>query len=177
MTREQRWAAAAARHQEVVARYLATADRVAADRWETGPREGKWSPAEVTQHLVLTYRAMADEQEAGLEVPVRLPRARAWFLRTFALPRLLAGRPFPPGVRAPREVRPAGPVPPRRQLITEFSEATSAFAAAYQRAAARRGARATHPFFGRLTLLDMYRFAALHTEHHRRQLEWAAGVA
>lgn len=174
MRHPARWAAAVSGHEAVVARYLATAASVSGDRWEAAPGAGKWSPAEVTQHLVLSYQKMTAEQDGGLRIPVLLPRPKAWVLRTFFLPRLLAGRPFPPGVRAPREVRPTGPVPSREQLITDFAAATASFAEAYARASARPGARATHPFFGRLSLLDMYRFAALHTEHHRRQIVWAA---
>lgn len=171
------WAEAARAHQQAVARYLETARGVGPSRWEAAPREGKWSPAEVTQHLVLTYRGLAAEQQGTLEIPVLLTAPKAWLLRHLVLPRLLAGRPFPPGVKAPREARPRGPLPPRDALLDEFQASADAFDAAFNQARGRRGSRATHPFFGRLPLRQMYRFASLHTEHHRRQLEWACHPA
>lgn len=171
------WAEAEALHDETIRRYLATAREVAAERWAAEPKPGKWSPGEVTRHLVLTYEALADEQAAGLAIPILLPAWKAWTLRTFALPKLLKGRPFPPGVKAPREVRPRGEFRDRDALVVELERAAGRFLAAYQAARQRPGAVGTHPYFGRLRLADMFRFASIHTEHHRRQLEWAATTA
>lgn len=170
---DRAWSEAEALHAETVRRYLATAGSVAEDRWTAEPRPGKWSPAEVTKHLVLTYEALAAEQASGLVVPIAFPPWKAWVLRTFALPRLMRGRPFPPGVKSPRGVRPKGDIPGRDALMTEFEHAAGRFLAAYQSARQRPGARATHPYFGRLPLSEMFRFASIHSEHHRRQLEWA----
>lgn len=168
------WSDAEALHGDTVRRYLATAGSVAPKQWAAEPRPGKWSPGEVTRHLVLTYNALADEQSAGLVIPIAFPPWKAWVLKTVVLPRLLRGRPFPPGVKAPREVRPKGDLPGREVLLAEFEQAAGQFLSAYHAARQRPGARATHPYFGRLPLVEMFRFASIHTEHHRRQLEWAA---
>ncbi|MFN2317778.1 MAG: DinB family protein [Gemmatimonadales bacterium] len=171
------WSEAEVLHAATVRRYLATVGSVATDRWAAEPRPGKWSPGAVTSHLVLTYDALAGEQSAGLAIPIAFSPLKAWVLRTFVLPRLLKGRPFPPGVKAPREVRPKGDMSGREVLAAEFERAAGRFLAAYQSARQRPGAKATHPYFGRLALSDMFRFASIHTEHHRRQLEWAASAA
>lgn len=173
---DRAWSEAEVLHAQTVRRYLATAGSVATDKWAAAPRPGKWSPAEVTRHLVLTYEALAAEQSSGLVIPITFPPWKAWALRTFALPRLLKGRPFPPGVKAPREVRPKGEIPGSDVLLEEFEGAAGRFQSAYQAARQRPGARATHPYFGRLPLLEMFRFGSIHTEHHRRQLEWAVTV-
>ncbi|MCA1790089.1 MAG: DinB family protein [Thioalkalivibrio sp.] len=142
------WSEAEVLHAATVRRYLATVGSVATDRWAAEPRP-----------------------------PIAFPPLKAWVLRTFVLPRLLKGRPFPPGVKAPREVRPKGDMSGREVLAAEFERAAGRFLAAYQSARQRPGAKATHPYFGRLALSDMFRFASIHTEHHRRQLEWAASAA
>ncbi len=171
------WAASESLHHETVRQYLDTARAVAAERWLATPAPGKWSPAEITRHLVLVYNALAAEQSAGLVIPIALPAWKAWALRTVVLPRLLRGQPFPRGVKSPREVRPRGELPGQPELLAELEGATARFVAAYLGAAQRPGARATHPYFGRLPLSDMFRFASIHTEHHRRQLEWAVTAA
>jgi hypothetical protein len=163
-------------HRDTIGRYLETARAVPAERWPATPAPGKWSPAEITRHLVLTYDALAAEQSAGLVIPITFPWWKAWALRTFALPRLLKGQPFPRGVKSPREVRPRGELPGQPELLAEFEGAAARFLAAYLAASDRTGARATHPYFGRLSLSDMFRFASIHTEHHRRQLEWAVSA-
>jgi hypothetical protein len=167
------WAASESLHHDTVRRYLETARAVAAEDWSATPAPGKWSPAEITRHLVLTYEALAAEQSAGLVIPIAFPWWKAWVLRTFALPRLLKGQPFPRGVKSPRGVRPRGKLPGQPDLLAELEGAAARFLAAYLAVSHRTGASATHPYFGRLPLEDMFRFASIHTEHHRRQLEWA----
>ncbi len=171
------WAASESLHHDTVRRYLDTAGAVAPERWSATPAPGKWSPAEITRHLALAYAALAAEQSGGLVIPIALPTWKAWALRTVVLPRLLRGKPFPRGVKSPREVRPRGELPGQPELLTEFEGATARFLSAYLAASQRTGARATHPYFGRLQLSDMFRFASIHTEHHRRQLEWAVTEA
>lgn len=170
------WSEVERLHSETVGRYRATAEDVAPEKWAAEPSPGKWSPGGITRHLILTYEALAAEQAAGLVIPIAFPWWKAWALRTFALPRLLKGRPFPRGVKAPRGVRPTGDIPGREVLLPDLDRSAARFLAAYQDARRRPGAAATHPFFGRLPLPDMVRLASVHTEHHRRQLEWAVTV-
>jgi hypothetical protein len=167
------WDEAARDHHSAIQAYLETARAIPETSWALAPREGKWSPQEITRHLILTYEALALQQETGAAIPVAFSPFKAWVLRTFMLPRLLNGRPFPPGVKSPRQVRPRGPFPPREELLASFEAAADRFRVAFEAASGRPGATATHPYFGDLTLIQMHRFASLHTAHHRRQLEWA----
>lgn len=168
--RQRSWPDGLRLHAAAVARFAATVRSVPDACWRTPPAPGKWSPAEVTMHLVLTYRHLWREQEGTLAIRVLPPPWRAWLLRQIILPRLLAGRPFPAGVRAPREVRPAGEPPDREPAVQELEAAAVGFGAAIDAAFRRGGGHATHPFFGPLTLPQMLRFAELHTDHHRRQI-------
>lgn len=164
------WAEGVQAHAEAVARFVAAAGEVPDASWRAAPVPGKWSPAEITMHLVLTYRHLQREQEGTLVVRVLPRRWKVFFLRHTILPRLLAGRPFPPGVRAPREVRPGDELPDATSSIHELTTAAAGFVAVAEERFQRGGGRATHPFFGPLTLPQMLRFAELHTDHHRRQL-------
>jgi len=168
------WQAGFGAHQEAVQGVVAAVRAVPKERWTVAPAAGKWSAAEVIQHLIMTYEHLTGEQEGRRAIPVLVPRWKAWTLRQFALPRLLAGRPIPPGVRAPREVRPVGDPLEREAAIREFERVTSEWEAAMARNLPMASARAVHPFFGALPLPTMLRFATLHTNHHRRQIALAA---
>lgn len=164
---------AAAGHAEEVSRFLDAVAAVPADRWLVPPRQGKWSAAEVAQHMVLVYDYLTGEQEGHQVIPLRVPRWRAWLLRRTVLPRLLAGRPLPPGVRSPREARPSGELPDQVTAARRIEAGTAAWVAAVRRNLGRPDAGAGHPFFGRLPLTTMMRFATVHLSHHGRQLERA----
>lgn len=168
------WHADLGAHQEAVKGVIATAQSVPDARWAVAPAAGKWSAAEVVGHLILTYEHLAGEQEGRLTIPVLVPRWKAWMLRRFVLPRLLSGRPIPPGVRAPREVRPVGESLEREAAIREFERVTGDWEATMARNLSKGRARAVHPFFGALPLPTMLRFATLHTNHHARQIARAA---
>lgn len=168
------WQEAMTAHRAAVEQVEASIRAVPAAMWTRAPAPGKWSPAEVVRHLVLVYQHLAAEQAGTVQIRVLPPPWKAWLLRTVALPRLLAGRPLPAGVRSPREARPSGELPSPDVALGEFAAAVAAWADAMERNRSRRGARATHPFFGRLPLLTMVRFSTIHTEHHRRQLDRAA---
>ncbi len=168
------WEGAMMAHDAAVTHLVAAAQAVSPDRWAVAPAPGKWSPAEVMVHVALTYEHLTREQQGTATIPVLLPRWKAWMLRRFILPRLLAGRPLPPGVRAPREVRPGGELPDPRAAVARLESATAAWASAMAQNHRRGGGQSIHPFFGALPLPTMLRFVALHTTHHRRQLERAA---
>ncbi|MDZ4674050.1 MAG: DinB family protein [Gemmatimonadota bacterium] len=168
------WDADMRGHQDAIAQVAAAARSAPEARWTVPPTAGKWSPADVMMHLILTYEFLAREQRGDAAIPLKVPRWKAWMLRRFILPRLLAGRPIPPGVRSPREVRPVGD----RLAAAEAVKRLETIAAEWEQAMtanhANPAARSVHPMFGALSLPTMLRFVALHTRHHCRQLERAA---
>lgn len=168
------WDADLRSHQEAIEAVVVAALAVPAGRWETQPAAGKWSPAEVILHLILTYEHLAREQQGIAGIPLKVPRWKAWALRHLILPRLLAGRPIPPGVRSPREVRPVGALPPASEAATRLRAMSAEWEGAMTANQVRRTARSVHPMFGPLPLPTMLRFVTLHTRHHCRQLQRAA---
>ena len=60
--------------------------------------EGKWTPAQIVQHLILGYEAGLRELDGGVGLTVVVPWWKRIALRWTILPRILAGR-FPAGAR------------------------------------------------------------------------------
>lgn len=164
------FAAQRADHQAAVNRFVEAARRVPADRWNTPLGEGKWSPAQVVEHVRLAYHILGGEFDGRPGLRIRTN----WWQRGLARlkylgPILERGR-IPKGAPAPREARP-GPGPfERDQLLA----ATVALAAAFEVAIEKRwndpAAFATHHIFGRLEPRQVIRFAVVHDDHHASQL-------
>jgi hypothetical protein len=165
-----RWEAALAAHQEAAAAFVSRAHAVPAAQWKSALVPGKWSPAEIAEHLSLTYEHLIVELRGGKGIRVK----GSWLFRLAArvkfLPPLIRDGTIPPGVRAPREVRPAMPAEDRaaalerfRSLAIEFDHELTA------RRASGRGSL-THPYFGKLGPDRGIRFVEVHIRHHTRQL-------
>lgn len=163
--------AALREHDLATAELLEAARAVPAERWLRPLSPGKWSPAEVVEHLCLTYETLRAELGGA---PGMALRTRGWqrlLLRFTLRPRLLAGGRFPRGVRAPREIRPGELPPEREEGLARFRRCADDFRAAVEVAhAGRPGVRLTHAYFGALPLAEAVRFSAVHVRHHRGQL-------
>lgn len=163
-------------HRRSVAAFIAEAESVAPEEWEVPMAPGKWSPAQVAEHLRLTYEVVCRELEGGDGVRVRT----SWWLRPILrfrfLPMILGERRLPAGARAPREIRPgSGPFPRAALLEALRRDAERAEEAIAQRQPGAHGF--THHVFGRLAAGDALRFAAVHNEHHTRQVAGRASSA
>lgn len=163
---DSRWEKAYRLHSEATARLVETVGTVSPERWNRPRGTGKWSPAQVVQHLNLGYEAILREINGG---PAMRPRAAWWMQLVFrwtVLPRIMRGGPFP-HAKAPRETRPEEVVPDQRQAIAAFLEHSAQFA---RDLTPDRNGRLTHPYFGKMRLRDAIVMVARHIEHHRRQL-------
>ena len=169
MSRRIGFARAAADHRaaiEEVARILESHDP---EFW-TAPREpGKWSPAEIAQHLALSYEPALAELDGGRGYAVRLAWWTRTALRVFMVPRILAGK-FPKGAPAPRESRPQDGASSPAEGARLLREKAALFESRLDEAHAARRARVTHPYFGKLTAPQILKVLAAHAAHHRDQL-------
>jgi len=159
-----------AAHEQAVAVFLAAARAVPADAWNRPLGAGKWSPAEIAEHLRLTYALANAELTGGKGLRIRSSFWLRQLLRLLYLPGILRSGRFPRGVMAPREVRPgAGPFHQRETLagLEANAKAVGEKLAARQ---APRGPVLTHHLFGGLDVVQAWRLLTVHTEHHRRQL-------
>jgi hypothetical protein len=157
-------------HREAVRSFAERAAALPDAAWLAAPAPGRWSPAEITEHLRLTYAGLAEELAGGPGIRVRLRGFRFLVARLYFMPRVLRSGVFPPGVRAPREVVPADANPDRNAALRAFAEQAGAFERLIEPRLSARSGGNTHPFFGRLTPEQSLRFAEIHTRHHARQI-------
>ena len=167
---------ARADHQRAVADFIHAARAITADQWEHQPDHTHWSPAQITEHVRMTYDVVSAQFIGGPGLRVRT----SWWMRVLLRWRFLGGiletGIFPKGARAPREIHP-GPGPFDRETVL----------AALQRAATDtenrlvaswtdpRGAM-THHVFGTLRPPEGVRLVTVHTAHHAAQLRTLAMV-
>lgn len=156
-------------HGDALAATIDTLSEVGTERWARPWAEGKWTPGQIAEHLVLTYeggiRDLAGGDSARARVSPRWQRTLRWFL----LPHILFHRSFPLRSRAPREWRPAGEGIDVETALSTLAEAAGRFEAEVARAH-ESGRPLHHPYFGSVDALRALRLAAVHLEHHRRQV-------
>lgn len=162
---------AAADHRAEVAAAAEAFAAVPREVWERPLGEGKWSPAEIAQHLIVAFEKLTNELRGGPSVRFLVPWWQRVAFRRLFLGRILRGDWYPKKVKAPPEARPTPPFPSRDDAAGRLREAADVFESAIREGHARGGCRITHPYLGGLDGPVALRFFALHTKHHRQQLE------
>jgi hypothetical protein len=134
------------------------------------PADGRWSIAEILEHLTLAFRANAaaiDKVVASGELRARRPVLKQRLVRV-----LVIDFGYFPRAEAPERTRPQRSIPPGRSL-TAIREALSAIDAALTRAESRFGDSvpvSNHPYFAGLTVRQWRKFHWRHTVHHMKQV-------
>jgi hypothetical protein len=156
---------------EALARTVESLDRGA---WNIAREPGKWTPAEIAQHLILSYGPPLAELGGGAGFSVRLPWWKRTVLRWKVLPKILYAEQFPKGAPAPREARPKEGAASPEEAARLLRENAGEFARRLSEAAAARSVRLSHSYFGKLTAPQILKLMAVHAHHHRAQLPSAA---
>lgn len=173
---DARWHTVVEEHQVALAAYLDAAARLPEGAWTQPWKPGKWTPAQITEHLSMTYSVFIGEVNGGQGMKLKLTPLRRRILRMFLLPHMLFHRTFPRGAPAPRELRPAETTTsPRDQALARMRELGERFEREASRARVAGWKHVTHPFFGPIDLTRGMRLAAVHIEHHTRQLASVKG--
>ena len=141
-----------------------------ADRdWERGP-EGKWTPAQIVEHLALGLTSSAAKfaerrNHAPMARRPRTPAEKIAKLFVFGL------RWFPPGRKAPERTVPP-PQMPRAVAEPHFLAGVAAWNHLERELLPHRRADlfVKHPRMGDLTLEEWMRFHLIHARHHARQI-------
>jgi uncharacterized damage-inducible protein DinB len=164
------WDALASGHAEAVEEFAAVVRQLPADAWNRTVVEGKWTPAEITGHLIESYRILHSELRGRAGMELRLSPLRRWVLRHTVLPRILATGRFPAGARAPRETRPQASLPDLAQALAILTSEAHAFSRELKECAQRGRVRLTHAYFGAMSARQAFRLATVHTRHHAGQV-------
>ncbi len=137
---------------------------------------GKWSAAQVLEHLLITYRTSTKLFERLRTTdekfpPQNLKQQVGTFLIT------VVGY-FPGGRKSPEFAVPTGSVDPQSILQDIYLQLERMDAALRELEAVkgRSGPIGTHPVLGPLTPGQWRRFHHCHTRHHMKQVQERAGV-
>ncbi len=128
------------------------------EHWLAAPSEGRWSPAQVTEHVAIVNESVARIVNLLLsDKPLRDMPAES-------------GQ-----TQGGKRVAPAGLEPGAGQPWAELQARWQASVSLLDEAVARLGEadlsrRYGHPFLGQIDARDWARMATYHTRHHRRQL-------
>jgi len=163
-------------HSQAAAEVVSAAGRVPVEKWLVPRAEGKWSPAEIVEHLSLAYDVIVRELAGGAGMTIRTKLWQRVMLRLTIMPKLLRGEAFPSGTRSPREIRPVTASPDQTAAITSLRDRAARFEAAVadaQRRHPRTGL--THAYFGRSTIDNAVLLCARHVQHHHKQLMEVSG--
>ena len=134
------------------------------------PIDGRWSIAEILEHLTLAFRGNAAALEKALVSGELRVRRASLTQRFFA--RVVIDLGYFPRVNAPEMTRPSGSIPPE-QSIAAIRSALDTLDETLTRIAARFGDSvpvSNHPYFAGLTVREWRKFHWRHTAHHMRQI-------
>lgn len=157
-------------HREALEAFISTIESLDHAVLNSRPATGKWSPAQVTEHLRLTYVILLAELEGEGGFRVRTKWWQQRLLRLRYLRQILHRGQFPKGVPATREIRPEDGPFERAEVVAKLRAEAERFLRVVPVAAQRAGVCVTHPFLGKVGVLPGLRFTTQHICHHHRQV-------
>lgn len=135
--------------------------------WTTPRAPGKWSPAQVVEHIALSLEASADEVAGRPSNFPSLPRIMHPLTRIFMRRVVKTGKFIKAKTNAAMDPA-TGPATPDSG-ITRLDAAWHSLEAACR---AAPGDTVTSGVFGRVPLADYLIFQQRHTQHHTAQMTW-----
>ncbi|HTD22813.1 MAG TPA: DUF1569 domain-containing protein [Terriglobales bacterium] len=133
--------------------------------------EGKWSSAEVLEHLALSYSGTAKGMRRVLQSDA--PNVRPATLKERLSVLVLVGLGyFPEGRKAPKQVTPRGANPEHilNQIQANLCEMDKVISDCEQRFGAKAIVLA-HPVLGPINLCQWRKFHRIHCLHHMKQIQ------
>lgn len=154
-------------HRAAVREFVAKAAALSATQWLTPRSAGKWTPAQETRHLVLTYEAFVRDLQDVNRMRLRGTALQRWFWKLFGLASILWRKRIPVAVRAPSVIRPDEITTAAPELLDALGDGVARFEAVFtDKWRTEPARRLSHPFFGLVTLDHAVRIAAVHARHH-----------
>ncbi|OGU01308.1 MAG: hypothetical protein A2085_07945 [Gemmatimonadetes bacterium GWC2_71_10] len=136
--------------------------------WTPPVRPGKWSPAEVAEHIAMSYRQTTEliGGKGGGGFPKVPGLLRPLVRRLGFAPVLKTGR-FGRPVKTFKSLTPTDVPGTPDEAARRIRDALAAFEATVRE---QDGAAIQHPSFGTVRAADYIAFQAYHTTHHQAQL-------
>lgn len=134
------------------------------------PSEGKWSVAEILEHLSLTYKGTAKNMERSLAAGKPLGGKPSLKQRLINVLVLDIGY-LPTGRNSPEGAKPKGM--PGDQVLSEIHTRLANMDDVIQSCESKFGSRAfvaDHPVLGPITMQQWSKFHLVHGMHHVRQI-------
>src|SRR5262245_65783641 len=103
---EAKWKQIGDRHSAAVEGFLGAAAAIDEAAWRSPLADGKWTPAEVTQHVTQTYEVLTGQLRTGKGLTVQTGWLLRQVLRVVVLRPIMWTRRLPRGAKAPRALRP-----------------------------------------------------------------------
>ena len=176
VTSRSAWPELRRAHEAAVRAFTDAAAAIPARAWLRPSAEAKWCAAEIVEHVALGMDVMATDLRGGPRMAMRLRGWKLFVARHYYARRILRGRGFPAGARAPRETRPQQPPPDRAAALERLERATTALMTEVERTLlAEPRTTVQHAYFGKLTIHEAIMLSAQHMMHHRAQLAEIAG--
>ncbi len=157
-------------NRTAIATFISTLLDLPASRWDEPRRTGKWSPAQITEHVAITYERAALFVEGSLALSGRRPPK---FLRPFIrmlirVTALRTGRFIKS--KTPAAFEPS-PRPASQQVVCDRLQRASATFESRAREKLNAGISTfEHPYFGTFGIEEFVRLEMHHVHHHRRQI-------
>jgi DinB superfamily len=164
------WESLSADHFNAVEQFAATVRQLSPGSWSHPLAAGKWTPAEISSHLIASYRIMRVELAGGAGMALRLKPLQRWVLRRTVLPRILRTGSFPAGARAPRETRPVEIFQNLPESLDVLRAEANALVQELTHQARAGRVQLTHAYFGSMSARQSLRLMAVHARHHARQV-------
>jgi Protein of unknown function (DUF1569) len=157
-------------NRAAVADFVDAARNLGSSRWAEPRAPGKWSPAQIAEHLGIAYELAGQILSGAADMPGRKPPRflhpvirlliRKTVLRSGKFPKLKTLPVFEPSSRPGSQ----GLVCSRLQGASDVFEQSAS-------EKVRAGTLAlNHPYYGRFGIEEFVRLQAYHARHHRAQL-------
>jgi hypothetical protein len=154
-----------------VAELMAASERSAGPNWTKPSGPGKWSPAQIVEHVARAFETSADVAAGKPSMFPTMPRIVRPLARVAFFNRTLKSGKFPKAKTNPA-MNPERGSATVDEARVRLNDAVAKFDAA-SRALVAQGRSMSHPIFGNVGVAEYAHFQAIHTRHHVKQMPTA----
>lgn len=166
-----KWAVVSERHARAVSEFLDAANGIPAERWLLPVADGKWTPAQVTVHVIQSYEITTRQLRTGEGLKVQTGWLVRRILRQVVLRPIMWTRKLPRGAKAPKILLPGETAIGRDEALDRLRIVVAEFEGELRARRDQPDLQLTHHIFGSFDPCTGLDFLAVHTAHHGRQLQ------